>query len=85
MQDELFEAIEEMGGIVLRCCLAQSGNPVAFSAIGGGRLILDFDDTMNETATELVKWKEVALFCLLLPDPDGKLIQRRGRPKKKGM
>jgi len=40
---------------------------------------------MNETATELVKWKEVALFCLLLPDPDGKLIQRRGRPKKKGM
>ena len=80
---DFLAGLDVENGYVLRCCLAQSGNPVAFSAVGGGRVILDFDDSQNEEAARLVLQRDVPFVAVLIPDPDGILIQRRGRPKTK--
>jgi len=68
--------------IRIRGCLAQSGNPITFSAIGGGTLKIDFDDSQIPQAAELLAWREVPLILDICLDAEGSLIQRRGRPRK---
>ena len=71
-----------MEGILLRGCLAQSGTPIAFQAVGGGTVRFDFDDSQVAGLAALLSYRDTALLISIEPDPDGSLIQRRGRPKK---
>lgn len=75
--------------IELLCCLAQSGNPVSFSAVGGGRIVIDFDDSQIPMAAALLAWRDKPLQVTFTPTDEGELIQRRGgrregagRPRK---
>jgi hypothetical protein len=70
--------------IQIRWCLAQNGNPIVFSAVGGGSIKLDFDDSQIPNAAALLAWRDTALIATIEPDPGGDVIQRRGRPRKEG-
>ncbi len=71
-----------MDVILLRGCLAQSGTPIAFQAVGGGTMRIDVDDSQVAGLAALLAFRDTALLISIEPDPDGTLIQRRGRPKK---
>lgn len=69
--------VDSEGGTIL-CCLAQSGDPVKFSAIGGGRLVFDFDDSQIPEAVLLLACRDTPLALDWRPLEEGELIHRRG-------
>jgi hypothetical protein len=71
-----------MEGISIHACLSQSGNPITFSAIGGGSFRFDCDDSQIANLAAMLSLRDVPLLVTVEADPDGTLIQRRGRPKK---
>jgi hypothetical protein len=64
--------------IVLLACLAQNGNPITFSAVGGGSLKLDFDDSQIPAAAALLALRDMPLQIVIRVASEGELVQRRG-------
>ncbi len=60
-----------------QCCLAQSGNPVSLSAVGGGRVMLDFDDSQLADVLKLAPYRDTPLLVCVFAG-GGELTRRHG-------
>lgn len=70
--------------VELRCALGQSGNPVTFSAVGGGRVTLDFDDSQLGEAAALLVFRDVPLLVTFQVDDGGTMVATRHGGKREG-
>jgi len=78
IESQLRLLLDETNGIGVLACLAQSGNPITFSAIGGGTIRFDFDDSQIPVATRLVKYRDSPLWLIIVPASGGELVHRHG-------
>ncbi len=61
--------------LVIHCSLASSGNPIAFSAAGGGTIRFEFDDSQIPGAAALLAWRDMLLQLTIINQGDSTLTQ----------